>query len=165
MERLATLKDLPAVMDIVRQTIAGLLAIGDAQWGEDYPTQADFRADIENGELHVWEENGRVAALVCLNQQQSSEYDDLPYTPCERYLVIHRMAVLPAARGRGLGRALFALAQSEAKRLGLCQLRTDTHETNGPMNALMQSCGFTPVGYLRFPSRDGRFIAYQKMTV
>lgn len=163
MARLATMADLPQVMEIVRQTIEGLLAIGDPQWGEDYPTEEDFQQDIRRGELHVLEQGGRVAAFLCLNQRQSPEYEPLPFTPCSRYLVIHRVAVLPAARGHGLGQALFALAERETRRQGLAQLRTDTHETNTPMNALMRRCGFTQVGYLRFLPRPGRFIAYQSV--
>ncbi len=163
MGSLATLDALPQVLEIVRRTIEGLLAIGDPQWGEDYPTEDDFRKDIEKGELHVLEDEDKVAAFVCLNQWQSPEYEPLPFAPCERFLVIHRVAVLPAARGKGLGQALFALAESEARRQGLIQLRTDTHETNTPMNALMRRCGFAQVGYLRFLPRPGHFIAYQKL--
>ena len=53
-----------------------------------------------------------------------------------------RVAVAPAARGRGLGRALVAAAAAEARRLGLRRLRLNVYADNAPARRLYAALGF-----------------------
>ncbi|MDM7932011.1 UDP-2,4-diacetamido-2,4,6-trideoxy-beta-L-altropyranose hydrolase [Tabrizicola sp.] len=56
----------------------------------------------------------------------------------------------PAARAQGLGAALLAAAEAEARRLHLTTLRAEVHETNAPSCAL-----FAAAGYVRTGQDDG----------
>jgi len=56
------------------------------------------------------------------------------------------LAVAPAQRGRGAGRALVALAMAEAARLGARQMFLEVREDNAIAQALYQSLGFIGVG-------------------
>ena len=45
------------------------------------------------------------------------------------YLLLDNVAVLPAAQGRGIGARLLALAEEQARGLGLREIRLYTNET------------------------------------
>ena len=56
---------------------------------------------------------------------------------------LQRLAVHPAARGRGLGRALVVDALVWLRRRGASQALVNTQRTNEGARALYQACGFT----------------------
>ena len=80
-------------------------------------------------------------------------------------LLIAKLAVAPALRRRGVGRALLAAAISHARatRAGSCTLHMDV--TNAPARALYTSLGFTPRGDTLFdfyrPGRHATEMALQ----
>lgn len=60
-------------------------------------------------------------------------------------LNLHDIAVLPAHRGRGIGRALMAAAESHARSIGCCKLTLEVLPGNTVARAAYQKFGF--VGY------------------
>lgn len=60
-----------------------------------------------------------------------------------------RMFVAPAARGTGLGRALFEARITEARAMGLAYLYADTFQGNRPMLNLYEKAGFSYID--RYP--------------
>ena len=60
--------------------------------------------------------------------------------------VLHLLGVSPAARGRGVGRAIIDKASAMAMERGVKSLRLDTFDNNAPAIALYRSCGFTDHG-------------------
>lgn len=61
----------------------------------------------------------------------------------EPLLNIHDLAVLPECRRRGIGRALLAAAEREARRRGCCKLTLEVREDN-PAIVLYEHQGFGP---------------------
>jgi ribosomal protein S18 acetylase RimI-like enzyme len=59
-------------------------------------------------------------------------------------LNIHDLAVLPAHRGRGVGRALLAAVEEEARRRGCCKLTLEVREDNPVAARLYARLGFGP---------------------
>ena len=57
-------------------------------------------------------------------------------------LNIHDLAVVPDARGRGVGRELLAAAQERASELGCCKLTLEVREDNDRARGLYKSFGF-----------------------
>jgi ribosomal protein S18 acetylase RimI-like enzyme len=57
-------------------------------------------------------------------------------------LNIHDLAVLPAARGTGVGRALLAAAETRARALGCCKLTLEVRADNVRARSLYQRVGF-----------------------
>lgn len=55
---------------------------------------------------------------------------------------IHDMAVLPAARGRGVGRALMLAVEDEARRRGACKVTLEVLSGNTAARALYASLGY-----------------------
>lgn len=58
-------------------------------------------------------------------------------------LNIHDLAVLPAWRGRGVGRSLLAAAEDRAKRRGCCKLTLEVQDDNAPALSLYEGFGFS----------------------
>jgi ribosomal protein S18 acetylase RimI-like enzyme len=57
-------------------------------------------------------------------------------------LNIHDLAVLPAWRGKGVGRALLTAAEERARREGCCKLTLEVQEENLRARGLYESFGF-----------------------
>jgi ribosomal protein S18 acetylase RimI-like enzyme len=59
-------------------------------------------------------------------------------------LNIHDLAVAPEARGQGVGRALLAAVEQEARRNGCCRLTLEVRADNRVAQRLYQDFGFEP---------------------
>lgn len=161
--RHATAADLPSIMHIVRETIAIMHESGNDQWDHTYPTPGDFLQDIASGTLHVdAAETGSLRGFACIDSCEPEEYAPLPWQTDPPSLVIHRMAVSPAFRREGIGKALLYFAETKASEATARSLKTDTHTANPAMNALLQACGYRPVGRIRFKGKAKPFICYEK---
>lgn len=154
--RLARPEDVDAVWALVQRAAAHMQALGNPQWGEDYPTHAHYAADQARGELYVAVDgNGAILGAACFNQEQAPEYAPLPWAVPGPAMVLHRLAVDPAAQRRGVGRSFFRFGEAMARRLGLRSFHLDTYARNDRMQALIRSQGFAQVGTVHF-DREGR---------
>ena len=59
--------DLSPLWDLVRRAVAHMNALGNPQWGSDYPTLALYTADQAAGELYV-AVNGAGRVLGCAGE-------------------------------------------------------------------------------------------------
>lgn len=149
-------EDVDTVWALVRRAAAHMRSLGNPQWGEDYPTRAHYAADQARGELYVaQDEGGTILGAVCLNQEQAPEYAPLPWAVPGPAVVLHRLAVDPAAQRRGVGRSFFQFAEAMARRQGLPAFHLDTYARNDRMLSLIRSQGFAQVGVVHF-DREGR---------
>jgi ribosomal protein S18 acetylase RimI-like enzyme len=62
-------------------------------------------------------------------------------------LNIHDLAVLPAYRGRGVGRALLGAVEQAARQAGCCKLTLEVRGDNQIARQLYQNVGFDPGGH------------------
>lgn len=159
----ADLTHLPA---LVQRAIEGMHALGNPQWGADYPTMSLFAGDVARGELFAAVDGqDTLLGVVCLNQEEADEYAAVPWLGEGSAFTIHRMVVDPAAQGQGVGRAFFSFAEDMARGLGLSHIKADTYSLNAPMQALMTKMGFQRVGEVHF-TRDMRplpFLCFEKL--
>ena len=63
---------------------------------------------------------------------------------CRPLLNVHDLAVLPAWRGRGIGRALLARVETIARERDCCKLTLEVLQGNRPAQALYRARGFHP---------------------
>ena len=162
MIRLATTTDLDAIMKIINDTIAIMKTQNNTQWDENYPTREGFFDDIISNTLFVEEENGAIAGFICINTIEPKEYDTLCWKGNTTSFVIHRMAVAPAFRRKGIGHKLITFAEMLAKKEGILFLKTDTYSNNPNMNALFVKTGFQKVGEMSFLGKPYPFFCYEK---
>ena len=164
MLRLATAADLPALMCLVRRVVPLMRATGNHQWDCHYPNEQIFDRDIDHGELWVIEATPGIAAAVCaITTDQSPEYAEVGWDIHEPAIVIHRLAVDPDHRGKGLGRALMGHAETIARQRGISVLRVDTNTRNTDTQRLLPKLGYTLAGEISLDFRPGlRFFCYEK---
>ena len=79
------------------------------------PMLDDYTALINDEVVHVATRGGRLVGLIVM-------------WPHENHLYVDNVAVLPEDQGTGVGSALLALADQEARRAGLSEIRLYTHE-------------------------------------
>jgi len=60
---------------------------------------------------------------------------------------IHDLAVLPACRGRGVGRQLLGSVEQKARDLGCCKLTLETQENNLRARRIYEAAGFAQAVY------------------
>jgi ribosomal protein S18 acetylase RimI-like enzyme len=161
--RRATMADLPAIMALVRAVVPLMNASGNMQWTSEYPNEEVFQRDIERQQLWVAERLGELEGIAALTQDQDAEYVDADWDAAEPALVTHRLAVSPAAQGRGVAAALLRQAEHEASQLGLRTLRVDTNSENVATQRLFPKLGYRFAGEIKLAFRPGlRFFCYEK---
>ena len=93
------------------------------------PMDDDFAARIARGQAHVMERDGAVIALAVIEARAD-------------HLWIDNLAVEPGLHGGGIGRALLAFAEAEARRLALGELRLLTNARMERNRAIYARAGF-----------------------
>jgi GNAT superfamily N-acetyltransferase len=78
------------------------------------PVSADYAGAVAQGEVWVAQEDGVIAGLLVL-------------VPRSGHLLLENVAVDPAAQGTGVGARLLEVAEEEADRLGLPEIRLYTN--------------------------------------
>ncbi|MEW1845530.1 GNAT family N-acetyltransferase [Nonomuraea angiospora] len=102
------------------------------------PMEADYGALIAAGRVHVTDELDALIVLV----------------PEDGVLLVENVAVAPDRQGKGLGRALMAYAEEEARRLGLPALRLYTNTRMTTNIALYESLGYVETGRMGVEGRS-----------
>jgi len=94
----------------------------------EHLSEQDVRDELGQGEtMAAFESDGTIAAFARLD---GTRLDG---------------AVLPQARGRGLGRRLLAWAEERARDLQRASIRVDVHEHNASKEALVRAAGYEAV--------------------
>jgi ribosomal protein S18 acetylase RimI-like enzyme len=97
---------------------------------EPAPMAADYAAVIRGGLAWVAIEDGMVAGFVVLIAQPD-------------HLLLENVAVLPSAQGRGIGARLLALAEDQARRHDLGEIRLYTNQAMTENLAYYTRHGYT----------------------
>jgi GNAT superfamily N-acetyltransferase len=166
MIRKATEVDLERIMELIIRVVRDMREEGIDQWNDDYPARSDFLADILAGELYLDESDEEprgIRGVVCINQVEPEEYRTASWSKPGPAVVIHRLAVNPDYRRRGVAAGLFSLAEDQARRNGSLYIRSDTYSRNAKMNALFVRQGYVRAGDIHFRGRVEVFHCYDKV--
>lgn len=110
-----------------------------------YPTAATVAAALERDDLFVETEGDAIVAVGVINRVQMPEYADCPWqfaAAPEEVMVLHTLAVDPAANGRGYAKAFVRYYEEYAAAHGCHCLRIDTQAINTAARRLYASLGF-----------------------
>lgn len=161
--RPAQLEDIPTVMALIQRVVPLMRASGNMQWDEHYPNPEVFTRDVELSQLWVAEIDGSVAGVAAITQDQEPEYAQIGWDIAEPAIVIHRIAVDPTFRGRGIAEALMLQSEEVARSRNIFTLRVDTNTCNQATQKLFPKLGYTLSGELGLSFRPGlRFFGYEK---
>ena len=161
--RQANEKDLNEVMHLIREVVRPMRESGNLQWDDDYPNMSVFASDVENGLLWVVEIDQSIAGVAAITTDQYPEYADVGWDITEAAIVVHRLAVDPAFRGRGVAAALMRQAEVVATEKGIQVLRVDTNTQNQATRRLFPKVGYVCAGEIGLRFRPGlKFLCYEK---
>ena len=72
--------DLDAVWALVRRAVQKMREEGSEQWGEDYPTRADYEEDLRRGRLAAAvSAQGQVLGCACITDEPETAYAAVPW--------------------------------------------------------------------------------------
>lgn len=132
-------------------------------WQHGYPDLDLIERDVLAGGTYGHWENERLLAVVTLDFQQAPQYDNItwPYAS-ERPLVVHRLAVLPTAQGRGHGGRMMDFAEDLAAERNATSIRLDTYTPNARNMAFYDKRGYTRAeGQVYFPPQSEGFACFE----
>ena len=131
-----------AAGEVTRRAYQEFVRPGDADW-EDYLGElADVPARIDRTLVLVAVEDGRILGTATLeDDRRVDEDDDPPLRPEEVH--IRMVGVDPAARGRGIGKALMEACLDEARRRGKTLVTLHTTARMKTAHHMYESMGFT----------------------
>lgn len=137
---------------------AAVLAMLDAYsadpMGDGHPLSADARANVIAGL------RAHPTTLVFLAFQAG---ESVGIATCFRgfstfaakpLINVHDFYVVPALRGRGIGRALLAAVERKARGTGCCKLTLEVQERNARARRLYGACGFSQAQYVGAAGRS-----------
>lgn len=161
--RVATLADVPGIMQVITEVVPDMIASGNFQWDDTYPNAAVFEEDIAVGQLWVADADGIIAGVSAITTDQYPEYADVGLDINETAIVTHRLAVSPRFRGQGIAAMLMNQAEQVALGRGIKTLRVDTNTANKATQSLFPKIGYRFAGEMGLYFRPGlRFYCYEK---
>ena len=163
MMRLAKISDLEKIMDVIGNVVKEMNFQGNYQWDSNYPKENDFLQDIKKEELYLYEVNGHILGLVCINFVEAEEYRNLIWSSNEKAMIIHRMAVGVNSRRQGIASKIINFVEALAKKNQIYYLRTDTFSLNEKMKNLFLKEGYKFIGKVNFRGKEEDFSCYDKV--
>ena len=150
--RVAREDDFPAVWMLLHGSALIMVERGRRQWDEHYPTKTSIENDIVLCQGYVLVLDGEVVAYQAVSLTGEPAYDQLKgkWLSQGGYATVHRMAVSPSRRGRGLSKLLMSYAEQTTLAAGFNSLRIDTNYDNVEMLSLIGRCGFTECGTVQY---------------
>ncbi len=159
--RVADQEDLKEICDMFGAAVDRMIQNQIFQWDEVYPTEQDFRRDIERGELYVGVIEGRIAVVYVVNQECDEQYINGAWQHAnEPYYVIHRLCVNPAFQNRGVARRAMLHIEEQLAGRGIHAIRLDSFSRNPYALRLYENLGYARVGTADW--RKGRFYLMEK---
>ena len=162
--RLATLDDVPSIMQLVAAVIPVMQASGNFQWDNTYPNAKVFENDIALNQLWVADVDGEIGGITAITTDQDQEYAEVGWDITETAIVTHRLAVSMNHRRQGIAEALLKQAEIVAQSRGIKILRIDTNSNNKATRLLFPKLGYEFAGEISLSFRPNlRFYCYEKL--
>ena len=166
--RIASEADLPSLTALTDQAKEYFRSNHIDQWQKGEPNEQGLAAAISQNKLYVLEEDGRVIAMITLQEGDEPSYrqidgawlNDLPY------MAFHRVCVDSSLKGRGLAAALFEHSEAIAVSRGYSTIRIDTHPDNLSMQRALAKSGYQACGQITLATgaeKGAPRIGYQKL--
>ncbi|MDP4683942.1 MAG: GNAT family N-acetyltransferase [Crocinitomicaceae bacterium] len=161
--RLATLKDLPAIWDILQQAIARRKADGSNQWQDGYPNPEVVQNDIEKEVGFVLTLENEIAGyfVVLINDEPEYAKIEGKWLTNDDFVVFHRVAISEDNLGKGLAKSIFRFIEDYALNNDIFSVKADTNFDNHAMLSLFEKSGYVYCGEVYFRGSPRR--AYEKM--
>lgn len=157
----AWLADLPELISLQDACIAKLQQDGINQWDDICPSYICLENDVLSKSLYISHMEHTLCGCITLDEKQEKEYAEVSWThPGPRILVVHRLMVHPAHRGRGVGKQLMNFAEEKARKKGYDAIRLDVFLDNPVALSLYERLGYRRAGTVLL--KKGPFACFEK---
>lgn len=165
----ATEAEIDAVTKIVDQCRDELMGRGILQWDAQYPNREFFRKATADNTLFILTSADVVYGGVVLDECQAQEWENVEWQETGgKSLVVHSLAVLPSAHGRGLGAAMLGYCEAFAHDAGYLSLRLDAFSGNAAALRFYVRHGYLFQGEIDLtfkPVGHQKYFCYEKLLV
>ena len=129
-------------------------------WTDDYPSSESIDFDLKRDALFVLKTDGKIKAAISLEEDE-----DVDNLSCwDKTLApegeVARVAVLPEAQNKGLGRIMMQYAMNELKRRGYKGIHILVNKHNIKAIRCYEVFGFNTVGECHMYEQD--FLCYER---
>lgn len=159
----AALTDADKIWEILQFAIQSRRKDGSAQWQNGYPNLQTVITDINCGYAYVFRADNEIACYcaIIFNDEPAYNQIDGKWLSTGNFLVVHRVAVSPQMKGKGMVQQLFKAIEQFAVENELFSIKIDTNFDNAPMLSILHKLGYTYCGkvYLYGASR----MAFEKV--
>lgn len=163
--RLAREDDREIILQIYDDGSKKLKSLGLDQWqGKDKPNLDNFKELIENKNIFVLEDDGKVVSTVIIYDfdiDYETNLDGTWQSP-KPYVALHRIGTLENERKKGYGRRVIEMSESYARENNFKSVRIDTHRGNKDMQRLLSSLSYKYVGIVYLGGKNER-LAFEKV--
>lgn len=155
-------EDAPRIWKIILQAKEQMYREGKHQWDETYPAMETIDSDIKRGDGYVLcDETGIIAyAAVVFTPEPVYNNIEGQWLSDDPYVVVHRLAVAEEAKHQGIARKYMDAVEKLAAKNGFRSFKIDTNYDNFYMQKLLEKCGFSYCGIVRY--EKGERMAYEK---
>lgn len=161
---LANEKNIEEIMTLIAACVSRMRAMGNNQWGEEYPNEKTVKSDLRQHDLYAAKEGKEILGIITLNEFQDEEYRTVPWqSEADKVLVVHRLAVDPRFQQKGVAGKLMDFAENKAAEENYAAIRLDTYSNNPAAIHLYEGRGYAKKGQVHFPYRDLPFVCYEKL--
>ena len=154
--------EISQIWDIIKYAIAQRKADGSTQWQDGYPNETSIKNDIENGYGYVLED-GEILLYAAIIFDVEPAYEDIKgkWLSNGDYMVIHRVAAAPVAKGKSIATQFFKMAEDLCTKQKVYSIKVDTNFDNMAMLRILEKLNYTYCGEVYF--RGGARKAFEKI--
>ncbi|MDO3693941.1 GNAT family N-acetyltransferase [Wenyingzhuangia sp. chi5] len=160
--RKATLDDVIAIWDILKQAIERRKQEGSNQWQDGYPNLEVIKKDIEKHVGFVLTENETIVGYAAVLINDEPEYENIKgkWLTDDDFVVFHRVAISENHLGKGLAKKMMSCIEQYALDNDIYSIKADTNFDNVAMLGIFKKLGYAYCGKVYF--RNSPREAYEK---
>lgn len=161
--RQAIQTDIPAIWQILQQSIERRRKDGSDQWQDGYPNLFTVENDVEKQQNYLLTQNEKIIAIAALifNYEPTYAEIDGKWLSNGDFFVVHRIGVSEEVAGKGFIQKFLLLMEGFVKENQVYSIKIDTNFDNIPMLKILEKLGYTYCGEVQV--RDGKRKAFEKL--
>jgi GNAT superfamily N-acetyltransferase len=151
------------IWEIIDYAIRKRKEEGSDQWQAGYPNQTTIQEDLDKGYAYVVEENETILLYAAVIFGIEPAYENIKgkWLTNGDYLVLHRVAASPLAKGKGIATKFFQMIEELCIGNNVYSIKVDTNFDNIPMLKILEKSGYHYCGEVFFKGAARK--AYEKV--
>ncbi len=158
------LEDVHRVMEIIEQAQLYFKEQGIDQWQNGYPNTNVIKNDIHKNHSYILTKDEMIVATAVISFEEEPTYREIfegAWKSHQYYAVMHRVAVDPSFKGKGIASEIIRHTELMCKQNGVSSIKIDTHEDNHSMQRSLIKNGFEYCGVIYLTDGSKR-VAFEK---